>query len=58
MKNYRVEIRYEDPYLKNCVEIVSGSSHGRAVNEAYKKFKKTRPRKREPVLLRIVSSRL
>lgn len=58
-KYYFVQFNFDDPYPKSHeVRSQQGSSIGRAVDLAYKDFKKTRPGKREPKMLKITVLKL
>lgn len=58
-KHYLVQFNYDDPYPKNFeARSVQASNIGRAIDLAYKSFKKTRPGKREPKVLRVTAIKL
>lgn len=58
-KYYFVQFNYDDPYPKSYeVKSQQASSIGRAIDLAYKDFKKTRPGRRESAIMKITAIKL
>lgn len=58
-RHYIVAIKYDDPYPKTWESRpIEARTVGRAIDFATRDFKKSRPRKREPVVINVRAERL
>ena len=58
-KHYVIDVGYDDPFPKKWTSApIQARTHGRAIDFATRAFRKTRPKKREPKVVRIRSERI